>query len=481
MKSKVPRLAQHRDEKSDSAEHPVYEADELFPRISTGNPQADEILKGGFPANSINVIMGQPGTGKTIFAESLLFHNATGDRPLLYLTTLSEPMSKVVSYAQRLDFFDVDKIGSQIVYDDLGPELSRSGPQALVPYVAEALKRLSPALIVIDSFKAVHDLASSTQEMRRVISDFAGLLSASETTAFLIGEYTQADSQSHPEFAIADSIIQLERHSLGVRDERFMRVLKLRGSGYREGQHAFRITGHGLKVFPRLVTPSFEEYEPDLRRISTGIPGLDEIMGGGLWSGTTTVIVGSTGTGKTTIALQFVLEGIKLGEQTLYVNFQENPAQIRRLAGALGADLGDTGHSGFHHLYVSPVELQIDSVIVSIFDLIRTKRIRRLVIDAVGDLANAASDPQRLHDYMYSLVQHLVVNNVTSILNFESTIGLTATSQYQQRFSYMADNVLLLSPADESKRNIRVIKTRSSDHDREAHEVQIESDGVTVH
>jgi circadian clock protein KaiC len=340
----------------------------------------------------------------------------------------------------------------------------------------DAIKQTSPAIIVIDSFKAVHDLAKSTQDMRRIISDLTGALSASDATAFLIGEYTQADSESHPEFAVADSIIQFERHPRGARDERYLRVLKLRGSGYRQGQHAFQITGDGLKVFPRLVTPDFASYEPVLERVSTGVPGLDAIMGGGLWTGTTTLILGSTGTGKTTIGLQFALEGIRRGERVLYVNFQENPSQVKRLLKAIG---GEVESPGFYQLYASPVELQIDSVIVTIFEMIREKNIRRVVIDAVGDLATAASDEQRLHDYMYSLVQHFVVNNVTSILNSESPLGPLKTLR-DHRFSYMADNVLLLSPSDEALRKLTVIKTRNSDHTRDARELKIGAHGVTV-
>jgi circadian clock protein KaiC len=469
---------------SASASSPGYDAssemEDLFPRVSTGDPQADEILGGGFPANSINIIMGQPGTGKTIFAERLLFHNANGDRPILYLTTLSEPMGKVVSYAQRLDFFDIEKIGGQIVYDDLGPELSRVGPGALVPFVMDAIKRIAPSIIIIDSFKAVHDLATSTQEMRRLISDLAGVLSASDVTAFLIGEYTQSDSESHPEFAVADSIVQLERHHLGIRDERYFRVLKLRGSKYREGQHAFRITGKGLRIFPRLITPDFEDYTPSVERIATGVPGLDDMMGGGVWRGSTTVVLGSTGSGKTTIALQFALAGVRAGEDVLYVNFQENPAQIKRLVAARRSGIAGEDLSGFHHLYVSPVELQIDSVIVTIFETIRRIAVKRVVIDAVGDLANAAHDSQRLHDYMYSLVQHFVVNNITTFLNFETAIGTIAASLQEQRFSYMADNVILLSPSDEAARTIRVIKTRNSSHDRSTHDIRIESEGMKV-
>lgn len=453
-----------------------------FPRISTGNPQADAILGGGFPSNSVNIVMGQPGTGKTIFAEQLLFHNANSDRPLLYLTTLSEPMSKVVSYAQRLGFFDVEQIGTRVMYDDLGAELAARGPAALVPCVLDSIKRLSPAIIVIDSFKAVHDLSDSTTEMRRLVSELAGVLSAYDVTAFLLGEYTQENIESYPEFAVADSIVQLERNALGARDERYFRVLKLRGSGYREGQHAFRITGNGLQIFPRLVTPDFATYVPTLERRKTGIDGLDAILGGGLWRGSTTLLIGPTGSGKSTMGLQFALQALKDDEPALFVNFQENPAQVTRMIRSLGSDPVRASRNGLHHLYASPVELQIDSVIVDIFNFIETEGVRRVVIDAVGDLMTAASDPQRLHDFLYSLVQHFVVRNVTTILNLESSAGTSAARDQEQRWSYMSDNVLVLSRVDNeaASRTISVIKTRNSGHDQVAHALEIRGDGVHV-
>ena len=453
-----------------------------FARISTGSSQADEILGGGFPTSSINIIMGQPGTGKTIFAEQLLFHNAKGDRPLLYLTTLSEPMAKVVSYAQRLRFFDVNKVGNGVMYDDLGAELSAEGPAILVPRVLELIKRLSPAVIVIDSFKAVHDLAQSTQEMRRMVSALAGVLSAYDVTAFLLGEYTQQNIEAYPEFAVADSIVQFERQALGGRDERYMRVLKLRGSSYLEGQHAFRITDDGLCVFPRLVTPDFEQYTPVLERVPTGIDGLDAIVGGGVWRGSTTLLVGPAGSGKSTMGLQFALGAAAISAPALFVNFQENPAQVERMLRALGVEPARAAANGFHHLYASPVELQIDSVIVDIFDFIKTKGVRRVVIDAVGDLITAASDHKRLHDFMYSLVQHFVVRNVTSMLNLESMSGVTGSRDEEQRWSYMSDNVLLLSRADEghAERTIRVLKPRNSNHDPMAHGMAIGADGVHI-
>ena len=459
-------------------------SNELFPRLSTGNPQADVVLDGGFPAHSINIVMGLPGTGKTVFAEQLLFHNAGEGRPAVYVSTLSEPMSKMVSYVQRFSYFDGNKLGTQIVYEDIGPLLASDGPSAFVPWLTQLIKDLSPKLIVIDSFRAIHDLAISVPETRRMISDLAGLLSAYDATVFLLGEYTTEDIQRYPEFAVSDSIVQLARQAHGTRDERYLRVLKLRGSSYSEGQHAFRITDNGIRLFPRLVSPrTATTYTPQSTRTSIGVPGLDDMLEGGLWNGSTTLLVGPTGSGKTTVAMHFALEGVARKEPTLYVNFQENPAQLARSFGNLGADLSSALSGGLEFMYVSPVELQIDSIVVGIFERIKDGTIRRVVVDAVGDLITAANDVQRLHDYLYSLVQHFAVNGVTSLLTFESGISsLGGVDTHEQRFSYMSDNVLAISLGGEerTRRTIRVIKTRNSGHDPVVRSLDIGSSGARV-
>lgn len=468
------------DRRADAALQP-----EETERMSSGNPEVDHILGGGFPANSINIIMGHPGSGKTILAEQLIFHNAGDDRPILYFTTLSEPLAKVVRYLQGFDFYDEQKLGTQVVYEDVGPQLARDGAPALVPLLQEAINTLAPKIIVIDSFKAVHDLAPSIAERRRMVYEMTALLSAYGTTAFLLGEYTEEDILSYPEFAVADSIVELSRRRLGNRDERYFRVYKLRGSRYLEGAHAFRITNSGLDVYPRLVSPRMPEgYEPVSERISTGVEGLDAMLDGGLWRGTTTLLAGPSGAGKTTIGLQFALEGARRGEPTLYMSFQENPTQLMRTIRGLGVDLEQLQAQGLDLVYASPVELQIDSIIVDLFRRIQQRGIRRLVLDAVGDLASAATDPQRLHDYLYALVQHFAVRTITSILNFETTGNAIATTgaQMQNAMSYLSDNVLLLTVEGEerTRRSLRVLKTRGSGHDTQVREVEIGPRGLSV-
>jgi circadian clock protein KaiC len=460
------------------------EAEELaVPRVATGNLHADLILHGGFPAQSVNLIMGGPGTGKTIFAQQLAFHHAGGDRPVLYLTTLSEPLAKVVRYLQTFDFFDGAKIGTAVRYEDIGARLAEEGIAALIPAIKEAILRVEPKILVIDSFKAIHDLSDSITEVRRVVHQLGGLLTAYDTTVFLVGEY-EGDSSRYPELVVADSIVELTRIMHGMRDERFFRVRKLRGSRYEEGLHAFRLTPSGMDLFPRLVSPRPKEVaEASFERITTGVPGLDAMLAGGLWRGSTTLVGGPVGSGKTTLGLQYVLEGVRLGEPSLYVNFQENPAQIARTLRGFRLDLDDLRDRGLHLLYVSPVELQIDSIIVEIFRLIRDRDIQRVVVDAVGDLAKAARSLDRLYDFLYAFIQHLAGRNVTSLLTYETASALAADeSGAEAKFSSMSDTIILLGVELQGRmrRSIRVLKSRGTPHDLDVHELEITEDGLRV-
>ena len=320
--------------------------------------------------------MGEPGSGKTVLAEAMVFANADNDRPILYLTTLSEPLEKIVRYLQGFQFFDESKLSGAVIYDSIGAEVAEQGVAAVVPRLKEAINTHRPKIIVIDSFKAIHDVSTSIAEMRRMLFEMAGLLTAFETTAFLIGEYASDQVATYPEFAVADSMIDLTRRKTGTRDERFIRVLKLRGSHYLEGLHGFEITPAGLTVYPRLVSPGTPpSYSMMRERITTGVRGLDEMLRGGLPRGRSTFVVGPTGSGKTTLALQFALEGVRLEEETLYVSFEENPTQLDAQIAALGADPAQARQGGFlEFIYVSPVELRIDSIITRMFQIIQTAR-----------------------------------------------------------------------------------------------------------
>jgi circadian clock protein KaiC len=447
-------------------------------RIRTGNDELDHILGGGFPANSINILIGEPGSGKTILAENLIFANAVaGERPILYLTTLSEPLEKVVRYLQQFRFYDETKLLESITYESIGAELAEHGISVLLPRLKEAITTQHPKIIVIDSFKAIHDLAMSPVEMRRFLYEMAGMLTAYDTTAFLLGEYSSEHIARLPEFAVADGMVSLARRSSGVRDERYLRVLKLRGSAYLEGEHGFTISDRGLAVYPRLVSPPAPPaYEMETARVSFGVPDLDKMLEGGAFRGTSTLVHGPTGSGKTTLGLQFALEGMRHGEGSLIVNFEENPTQLTTQLRCF--DPEGAHHNKIELLYASPVELQIDSIITSIFKKIASGTVRRVVIDSIGELMRAATDMKRLQNYLYALTQHFAAHGVASLLTFE-TFG---PGLGEARFSAMADNLLLLGVelGQQTRRTIRIVKARGIPHDLNERELVITRSGLEI-
>jgi circadian clock protein KaiC len=456
-----------------------------FPRVSSGNDQLDAILGGGFPASSINIVMGEPGSGKTILAERLIFANAklkVDPRPILYLTTLSEPLEKVVRYLQKFSFFDEEQLlTGAIRYESIAVELEQGGVAALVPKLNEIIITASPKIIVIDSFKAVHDLSISVPEMRRVLYEVSGLLSAYDTTAFFLGEYSGEQIPSFPEFAVADGMVELARKKHGTRDERYLRVLKLRGSNYQEGLHAFRITSDGLDVFPRLTSPVTPmSYTANDERLSTGVAVLDKLLDGGVWAGGATLLEGPTGAGKTTLALQFIIDGVKRGEPGLYVNFQENPTQLARSVAGLGMNITEARQRGLHYLYASPVELQIDSILVELFRTIQEKNIKRVVVDSVGDLVGAASDLTRLYSYLYALMQHFVARRVACMMTQTTTAN---ANPMEGQICALSDAILRLDlewKGDRARRTLKIVKARGSNHELDVHDFRITANGIEV-
>ncbi|HEX6558903.1 MAG TPA: ATPase domain-containing protein, partial [Longimicrobiales bacterium] len=313
--------------------------------------------------------------------------------------------------------------------------------------------------------------------------DLAGELGASDTTTFLVGEYSSEQIASYPEFAVADGIVEFARKPLSRRDERFLRVLKLRGSDYHEGLHGLRITSTGVEVFPRLVGQHDGTGERNADRLSSGVPELDAMFSGGLWRGSSTVVVGAAGTGKTTLALQFVIHGVQCGEPGIFLNFQESPSQLARVIRNLGHDLDDLHARGLRLLYFSPVELHIDSIISQLFSAIKNSGVMRLGLDAVGDLLTAASDPDRLHDYLYALMQHMTAEGVTSMFTLETPDSSPESITSGLRLSYMSDNIIelrLRGDEEAPRRQLRILKARGTDHDLAAHEMVIGSNGLSV-
>ena len=451
-------------------------------RILAGEPRLDEILGGGLPPNAINLIMGLPGSGKTILAQQYLFANATPTSPGLYLTTVSEPLEKVLRYGQTLDFFDPQAVGSRVFYETLGPSLAEQSPlDSVLDRIVELLRERTPSMIVIDSFKALHPYARDAEDFRGFLHDLSGRLSAYPATSLWIGEYTWEDIGSAPEFAVVDSVVALTVERKAEREARVIQVLKLRGSAFRSGKHAYRLSSRGLEVFPRLADPVEESgYDQGIERISSGVALLDEALGSGLWPGTSTLVAGPSGSGKTLIGLHFVFEGAKAGQPGLIAAFQENPTQLERIVQGFGWSLND---EGIHHMYRSTVDMYIDEWVYELLEEIERHQIKRVLIDSLGDLRAASLDEVRFREYVYSLLQRTARSGVSLFMTQEiaELFGVTKLSEYG--ISHLSDNVVLLQflrGESRIKRALTVLKTRASAHDPRILEFEISEEGIAL-
>jgi circadian clock protein KaiC len=450
-------------------------------RLPSGNGRLDAVLGGGFLANAINLVVGPPGSGKTILAQQYVFHNATARRPALYLTTVSEPLEKILRYGQTMAFFDASAVGRAVFYEDLGELLGAGGLSAVLERIDQLVKEQRPGIIVIDSFKALQPYAGDQGEFRRFLHQLAGGLSAFPVTSLWIGEYDQAELSTAPEFAVADAIVRLSSDRVGQQEVRVLQVLKLRGSGFLTGGHAYRVSDTGVEIFPRLADPvDPSAYTLSTERISSGIAALDTMLADGYWPGAATLVAGPSGSGKTLMGLHFVLSGARRGEPAIIATLQENPAQLERVAQGFGWSLAE---DGIELLYRSPVDLLVDQWVYELLDAIDRTGARRVLIDSLGDLAFAAGDEVRSREYLYSLVQRCSRLGVSLLMTLELPDLFQVARLSELGVSHVSDNVVLLQYLRQQAtmtRGLTVLKTRASLHEPQVREFTITSEGITL-
>jgi circadian clock protein KaiC len=450
-------------------------------RLRSGHQPLDEVLGGGLPGNGISIIMGLPGTGKTIVAQQYTFHNARPDRPAVYFSTLSEPLEKIIRFGQSLDFFDAAAVGRSVFYEDLGLVASRDGLAGVGDHIAGVLKERRPALVVIDSFKALHVLADGEAGFRVFLHQLAGRLTAFPAASLWVGEYESGEAAISPEFAVADAIIELAAVPLGQREKRFLHIRKLRGSGFLSGQHGYRLTAQGLRLFPRLAdTPAGDGYRLGDERITTGISALDEMLDGGVWPGSATMIAGPSGSGKTVMGLNFIYAGAQRGERGVIATLQENPTQLIRMLGGLG---WPTTHQAIEVMYRSPVDIHIDEWVHDLLHAVERTRARRVLIDSLMDLQMAAADDTRFREFMYSLAQRFSRQGISLLITFETPDLFSAGKVSEFAFSHLADNMIALTYRRDHgvmSRSLAVVKTRASSHDPDMRQFSIGPNGINL-
>jgi circadian clock protein KaiC len=366
------------------------------------------------------------------------------------------------------------------MYESLAEVLSVEGLPAVTERIVALLTTIRPGVLVIDSLRALEAYASDPLEHRRFLAELGHRLAAMAITTMWVAEFEQ-DVLTTPEAAIADAIVVLGTARSDERAMRYLQVLKLRGAAFLPGDHFYRLSGSGIRVFPRLADPA-DTAPPRERgaRIPLGGDGLTGMLEGGVWPGTSTLVIGPSGAGKTLIGLEFLAQGARDGRRGVLATLQESRTQLlRATAHNEHAALDDAVL--FHHR--SPVDVYVDEWIQDAFEVVEKHGAELLVVDSLSDLELASPGGKRFEEYVYSLAQRCSRTGVTALLTLESAPVFSLPELSGTSMSNLADNIILLGydlTGGIVRRAVHVLKTRASGHDDAVRELRLEGARVTV-
>ncbi len=459
-------------------------------KLPTGVLGLDEIMGGGLPEYSFNIVAGAPGCGKTTLAHQFVFANATPEKPALYFTVLGEPALKMLRYQQQYSFFDQEKIPASIKFVNLSQVILEQDLDAVLIEIVKLVEEINPGVVVVDSFRTVvRKAAGSTTEMelQGFVQRLALHLTSWQATTFLIGEYAEAEMRDNPVFTVADGLFWLyqtaERNSI----VRKFQIMKLRGQASVPGLHTFRITGDGLQAFSRtLGLTRVRSKSVTQRRLSTGITELDKMLGGGIPEGDSVLVAGASGTGKSVLAIQFLAEGIRQGEAGIAAVFEERPKEYTQRAGSLGLDLETPQLDGkLEILYLRPLDLSVDETMQEILDAVRKMGAKRLVIDSLAgfEMVLAPGFRTDFRESLYRMISALTGIGVTILSTVELEESFTELPFSRYSISFLADDIVRFRYVEidgQLRKIMFVVKMRGGSHSVDIREYEITSHGIVL-
>ncbi|MFA6238044.1 MAG: ATPase domain-containing protein [Bacteriovorax sp.] len=460
-------------------------------RVQTGVRNLDEVLSGGLPAGNITVIAGTPGSGKTILSQQIAFRNATPENRVIFFQTLSEPTAKTLRYLKQFSFYNPKKLeDGSIEYIDLGEILRTVGIGDAIELLMSHVKRVKPSIVIIDSFKVFADLAKSNEELRKFSYEVAINLMGWECTTLLLGEFNSQDLETNPLFSISDGIISLKHHAESGEEQRFIQVIKMRGTNHSRDEHTFLITSTGLEIYAPRVTirrlPLMDRHIKDNGpvRAKMGISHLDSLLGEGIPYGSSILVSGAAGTGKTLLLLEFIYYGAKkFGEKGILFSFEETVERLVANAKGMGWEIESEIEKGnIEILFIAQTDILVEKHLLMMKDRIEKLGAKRIAIDSASIFVHKVSDPQIVREKIFQL--GTIVQNAQAIGMFATDIsyGSNTISRFGVEET-VVDGVILLSSTESGvkrERFIEIYKLRNTSHVDGKHKIQIKKGGIMI-
>jgi len=458
-------------------------------QLPTGVRGLDEIMGGGLPEFSFNIIAGAPGCGKTTLAHQILFANATPQKPALYFTVLGEPALKMLRYQQQYSFFDPAKVNKAIRFVNLSDVVLEKDLGGVLEEIIREVKASNPGLVVVDSFRTVVRKAqgSGETELQAFIQRLALFLTSWQATTFLIGEYTDGELRDNPVFTVCDGLFWLTQNAERNSVVRKLQVMKLRGQDSVPGLHTIRITGDGVQAFSRtLGLVGNKPRSLSRKRLSLGAPELDEMLGGGILEGDSLLVAGPSGTGKSALATQFLAEGLRRGEPGIAAIFEERPEGYVARARGFGLDLATPQKEGkLELLYLRPLDLSVDEALREVLDAVKRLKAKRLVIDSLVGFEMALAPGFRVdfRESLYRMIAALTGAGVTILTTVEIEDTFTAFEFSHYTISFLTDDIIRLRYVEidgQLRKVLVVVKMRGGNHSKDIREYVINDTGVNI-